>query len=70
MASREQRLAWEEEQSKLAQLRRLEDDLDWCGEDLKGLRRVAGCDVSFFKDKSYAVATVVILSFPKLPAAS
>lgn len=65
MACREQRSRWEAEQRQLALLRRLEDDLDWCAEDFEGLRRVAGCDVSFFRDKSYAVATVVVLSFPR-----
>lgn len=33
--------------------------------DFPGLQRVCGVDVSFFSDRTYAIATVVILSFPK-----
>ena len=33
--------------------------------DFPGLQRLCGVDVSFFSDRTYAIATVVILSFPK-----
>ncbi|CAL1161550.1 unnamed protein product [Cladocopium goreaui] len=68
MTSKEQRKQWEAEQKLLASLAVLEDDLDWSCEtpDFPGLQRVCGVDVSFFSDRTYAIATVVILSFPKL----
>ena len=34
-------------------------------ESFPGLKRVAGVDVSFFADGTYAIATVVVLSFPE-----
>ena len=41
--------------------------LGWWGEtsDFTGLKRIAGVDVSFFSDGTYAIATVVVLSFPR-----
>lgn len=68
MTSKEQRKQWEAEQKLLASLAVLEDDLDWSCEtpDFPGLQRLCGVDVSFFSDRTYAIATVVILSFPKL----
>eukprot|EP00434_Breviolum_minutum_P015191 symbB.v1.2.013393.t1/scaffold945.1/size149787/5 len=68
MTSKEQRKQWEAEQKTLALLRVEEDDLDWSCEtsDFTGLKRIAGVDVSFFSDGTYAIATVVVLSFPRL----
>ncbi|CAK9040748.1 Endonuclease V [Durusdinium trenchii] len=68
MTSKEQRKQWEAEQKTLAALRVQEDLLDWsCSEDgFPDLHRVAGVDVSFFADGTYAIATVVVLSFPQL----
>ncbi|CAJ1384499.1 unnamed protein product [Effrenium voratum] len=67
MASKHQKQQWSAEQEALAVLRVEEDDLDWrCEEGFPGLRRVGGVDVSFFADGTYAIATVVVLSFPDL----
>jgi len=68
MTSKEQRKQWEAEQKTLALLRVEEDDLDWSCEtsDFTGLKRIAGVDVSFFSDGTYAIATVVVVSFPRL----
>eukprot|EP00928_Gymnodinium_smaydae_P035734 TRINITY_DN25096_c0_g6_i1.p1 TRINITY_DN25096_c0_g6~~TRINITY_DN25096_c0_g6_i1.p1 ORF type:complete len:364 (+),score=64.68 TRINITY_DN25096_c0_g6_i1:35-1093(+) len=76
MVSPQQRQQWEAEQRKLAELRVEEDRVDWtfvsseagaaeaCS--FPGLERIAGVDVSFFGDGTYAVATVVVLRYPKL----
>eukprot|EP00913_Durusdinium_trenchii_P005402 g5035.t1 len=67
MTSKEQRKQWEAEQKTLAALRVQEDLLDWsCEDGFPDLHRVAGVDVSFFADGTYAIATVVVLSFPQL----
>eukprot|EP00438_Fugacium_kawagutii_P003737 Skav234641 [mRNA] locus=scaffold1609:280952:290795:+ [translate_table: standard] len=68
MTSKEQRKQWEAEQKTLASLRIEEDAFDWSCEapDFPGLKRICGVDVSFFSDQTYAIATVVVLSFPKL----
>jgi deoxyinosine 3'endonuclease (endonuclease V) len=61
--------AWPAEQKRLAALRVDHDELDWSlteDGEFCGLRLIAGLDLSRFPDDSYAVATVVILSFPQL----
>uniref|UniRef100_A0A7S4T9G5 Endonuclease V n=1 Tax=Alexandrium monilatum TaxID=311494 RepID=A0A7S4T9G5_9DINO len=56
---------WTAEQRRLAELRVARDEIDWAvhGHFVCGLERVAGVDVSFFPDSTYAVAAVVVLSF-------
>jgi len=68
MTSKEQRKQWEAEQRSLASMRVEEDVLDFSCEapDFPGLQRICGVDVSFFSDGTYAIATVVVLSFPTL----
>ncbi|CAE7371627.1 Endov [Symbiodinium natans] len=70
MVSREQKASWAAEQIALAKLRVEEDCLDWSISQEKhgfpGLSRVGGVDVSFFADGTYAIAAVVVLSFPSL----
>lgn len=61
--------AWAAEQRRLAEVCVTQDQVDWemhCGRFVTGLQRVGGVDVSFFGDDVYAVAAVVVLSFPKL----
>jgi len=61
--------AWFAEQKRLAALRVDSDALDWSlteDGEFCGLTLIAGLDLSRFPDDSYAVATVVILSFPQL----
>jgi len=60
--------SWNAEQAEIAKKRVSHDQFDWLvdGDGIHRLHRIGGVDLSFFPDERYAVAAVVVLSFPQL----